>query len=876
MSDGQLGEAMVPIRATLDKLDSDLAGARSKIEGVLAGAWQNVQKVGKVALAGIAVGTVAAVTAVASLGVNSVNAFGQFQGQMNEVFTLLPGITEDAMSQMSGDVLQFSKDFAVLPEEVVPALYQSLSAGVPQDNVFSFLETAQMAAVGGVTELETAVDGITSVVNAYGADVLDAATASDVMFTAVRLGKTDFEQLSSSLFNVIPTAASLGVGFADVSAQLATLTAQGTPTSVATTQIRSALVEASKGGSKLSNALAELTGKSFTELIDQGFSSVSIFQMLRESMPEQEFKDLFGSVEALNAVLGTTGPNYEATMDAMDAMADSAGATAAAYDTMNTGIERSKERFQAFKEVALIQVGNALSPLIDMVTEFGTNALPVIEDVLNTAVIPAVQDIANLFKGFFLNLQSGQDPIVAIIDAFLNWTSAGENLSDSAYEMVLNIANLWENIKTGAQPIIDIITQFVSWQDVLTGLAIFLGGTLLVALAGVIGTIATFAAPIVAIIAIVALLRHAWENNWGGIQEKTQAVIDFISNLITSVMTFVRDFWAANGDEILAKANQIWQTISDFINTTITTIQTIIVTVATAIATFWQAHGEAILTTAQDIWTMISDFISGVWDTLTALFAAFKAAFEGDWYSFGENLRVAWDTAWETILNLLANIWNFVQPILSDLIQNVFDKFASTDWGSIGRGIIDGVKNAISSGAGKIADAARSAAQAALNAAKGFLGISSPSVVAAEEIGKPFTEGISLGVEEGISRARTAVTDAIGGIFGGAGGEVAKLLKHFGLQTAEQLATLIPTAAEFLSEAEIRMLTAAGFGPGGGLATEPGILDGRAGAVASEGDTFVFQFPTDMAKRQQDEIERMIDAALARRGIRADGRIRTG
>lgn len=61
-----------------------------------------------------------------------------------------------------------------------------------------------MAAVGGVTELETAVDGITSVVNAYGDDVLSAAEASDLMFTAVKLGKTDFTQLSASLFNVIP------------------------------------------------------------------------------------------------------------------------------------------------------------------------------------------------------------------------------------------------------------------------------------------------------------------------------------------------------------------------------------------------------------------------------------------------------------------------------------------------------------------------------------------------------------------------------------------------------------------------------------------------------------------------------------------------
>ena len=41
------------------------------------------------------------------------------------------------------------------------------------------------------------------------------------MFTAVRLGKTDFEQLSGSMFQVAPIAASLGIDFQDVTAALA-------------------------------------------------------------------------------------------------------------------------------------------------------------------------------------------------------------------------------------------------------------------------------------------------------------------------------------------------------------------------------------------------------------------------------------------------------------------------------------------------------------------------------------------------------------------------------------------------------------------------------------------------------------------------------
>lgn len=308
--------------------------------------------VGAIGVAGKAVGDFAQ---------ESIAEFQQFESQINEVFTLLPKFTTEATESMKSDILEFSAVVGRQTDETVPALYQAISAGVPAENVFDFMQIASDAALGGVTDLETAVDGITSVVNAYGAETIDAAAASDVMFTAVRLGKTDFAQLSSSLFNVIPTAASLGVTFEDVAAQLSVMTAQGTPTSVATTQIRSALVEASRGGTKLDNALRELTGKGFPGLIAEGQTTSQIFDTLRQSMPEQQFKDLFGSVEALNAVLGITGPNADKTTAAMDEMANATGATAAAAETMADSMQFLENQANAVTEAYKIQTGGRVS-----------------------------------------------------------------------------------------------------------------------------------------------------------------------------------------------------------------------------------------------------------------------------------------------------------------------------------------------------------------------------------------------------------------------------------------------------------------------------------------------------------------------------------
>lgn len=727
-----------------------------RMKSSIGGGLQTAAKIGGAALLGVGV-------AIAGVAAKGVMEFANFQGSMNEVFTLMPGVTQEAMDDMSDQVLTFSKDFAVLPEKVVPALYQSLSAGVPPDNVFEFLETAQKAAIGGVTELETAVDGITSVVNAYGSDVLSAANASDVMFTAVRLGKTDFEQLSASLFNVIPTASSLGIGFGDVAAQLAVMTAQGTPTSVATTQIRSAMVEASKSGTKLSDAIQDLTGKSFAELIQSGETMPGIFETLRQSMPEQDFKDLFGSVEAMNAALGVTGPNFDTVSAAMDEMANSAGATDAAYDTMNQGIGRTMERFKAFANVALIQVGDALSPIIDKVLELAEQALPFVE--------AALADVTGFLEGFFSNLESGQDIITAVFDAFLTWTGIGESLSDDAFQFVLDleagVRSLWEQLQIlwlNVQPVIDVITtavaEFVSWKDILIAVALLIGGLVLNAIIGIVTAIAPVIIAVVAVIAIVALLRNAWENNWGGIQEKTQAVIQFIQMIITTVMTAIQAFWAEHGDAIKAKAQEIWTAIQTAVNTVITTIDNTIRTIMTALRTFWEQHGEAILAKAQEIWTAIQTAIETVLSVIESIWLAFQAAREGDWHTFGEKLREAWDTAWNAIITALEAFWVTIKETFSTAIANVIEFFKTTDWAGVGTNIVQGIADGITAGASFIADAASSAAAAALDAAKGFLGIDSPSRVAADLIGRPFTQGIAAGIE----KANGVVDSAIEGV----------------------------------------------------------------------------------------------------------------
>ncbi|WPC23856.1 phage tail tape measure protein [Brachyspira hyodysenteriae] len=410
-----------------------------------------------------------------------------FDNGMREVLTLLPKLGSEGFESLKQETLAFSKELGKVPEEVVPALYQSLSAGVPRENVFEFLKTAGEAAIAGVAELETSVDGLTSVTNAYGTEVLNANRASDIMFQTLKLGKTDFTQLSQSLFNVIPTASALGVKFEDIGAAIAVMTAQGTPTSVATTQIRQALVELNKEGSITDIAFREIAGKSFKEFIEQGGTLQEALQMLAEKADKsgKDISSMFSSVEAANAGLALSGKNASKFKDALDQMNNSAGATAEAFKKIDDGPARQFEKIKAELSALVVELGNSLLPVVN------EDLLPVMQDKIVPLAEKMILTIISLIKTFsdlpaplqaasvgFVSLAAGFGPALkGIVGLSKGITEAKKTIKDfknavstlkTAASSIQGLSTAWKALNTVmiATPI-GIITAFSAGLAVL-------------------------------------------------------------------------------------------------------------------------------------------------------------------------------------------------------------------------------------------------------------------------------------------------------------------------------------------------------------------------------------------------------------------------
>jgi len=240
-------------------------------------------------------------------------------------------------------------------------------------------------------------------------------------------------------------------------------------------------------------------------------------------------------------------------------------------------------------------------------------------------------------------------------------------------------------------------------------------GSLITAIGAIVGVLGAITAPVLIVIAVIALLvaagyllYQAWINNWGGIQEKTQSVIDFVKMLIAGGLQFISDLTSGK----LGWMSQYWN----------------------------------------NIWTMILTIVNTVMANIKLYAAAFEAAMSGDWYRFGEIMRQIWDNTWKMIGTLLSLGWDNIKIIFSTAVASVIAFFRDTDWGSVGRYIVQGIANGITNAVDWIVRAAQNVGQAALDAIRGFLGIHSPSTVFEMQVGWQMAAGTALGWENGLQR----------------------------------------------------------------------------------------------------------------------------
>lgn len=313
-------------------------GISGKLAEVMGGEAASAGKISGKSLGSALVGSLTKVVAAAGIGKMLGSAFTggtALESAMAKVGTIAD-TAKVPLESLSSQVLQVSGDMHIGANEISEAAYQAISAGQDTGNAVAFAGKASMLAKAGFTSSASAVDILTTALNAYGKGADEVGHVSDVLLTTQNLGKTSVDELAGSMGRVIPLAAAYNVSLENLSSGLAIMTANGIATAEASTYTKSMLNELGDTGSTVGKILQQQTGKSFAELNADGKSLGDALQILYDKVGGNatEFAGLWSSVDAGTGALSLASSGADKFNGVLQQMQADSGLTQTAYDTM--------------------------------------------------------------------------------------------------------------------------------------------------------------------------------------------------------------------------------------------------------------------------------------------------------------------------------------------------------------------------------------------------------------------------------------------------------------------------------------------------------------------------------------------------------------
>lgn len=374
-------DAMSDVVDSVSDAAKDVGDSASDIgdsigDGFEEGTDQASTAIDALAQALVAAGVTASVKAITDALMGCTQESTKFKTAMAKVGTIADE-TQEPLGDMRNEILALSGETGKSVEELAEAAYQAISASVATESAVNFTSKANKLAVGGFSDTTTAVDILTTAINAYGMSADDAAKISDVLITTQNLGKTSVAQLGASMGMVIPLAAAYNMDLEDLSASYALLTANGTQTAQATTYVKAALNELGSTSSVVGSTLKKKTGKTFAELMAEGNSLGDVLQVLADSVDGDTtaFNNMWSSSEAgvgMLSILNSGTSKYNSLVQAMEG---STGAATTAFEKMSETGEFAQQRFQNATENLKIAIGDELAPVLMEIQQSGADAM---------------------------------------------------------------------------------------------------------------------------------------------------------------------------------------------------------------------------------------------------------------------------------------------------------------------------------------------------------------------------------------------------------------------------------------------------------------------------------------------------------------------
>ena len=462
-----------------------------------------------------------------------------FEKALAEVSTLYgrdivdPSGTE-RMKTLVDTVKDFSFQFAKMPVDQAKALYFAISAGaLKAADATELLRVTNMLATAGMVDAETATRSLTTVINAFSTQLVDAnkkfedaERVSDLYFITVQKGVTTIGELAPKIGRVASSAATAGMSMETMFALIAAGTKAIGRTPYTITGMAAAIKNVLSPTGKSKKAFKEM-GLSFGIATTQGNNFAKLMETIGKRflkpvgdaarITAADIDELFPRARAsrfVMAVIGNSASDLMNTLAIMEDKEKSAKATREAYAKITATAAFQQERFKVATNLLGIEIGDIGGKTSATAGAYRGMSIAIMQSAtalrdLNKSTMTAdesVQDMAQTASAFGIMFASIVMVVVGLVASIINaMLMMSKTLGHIWSMVVLKIASAVEEAFYKAKN--TIASALTEMGDAYIGIREFIADNEIV---------------------IDADGFRSWKNE---VQDSTQSVIDFLASI---------------------------------------------------------------------------------------------------------------------------------------------------------------------------------------------------------------------------------------------------------------------------------------------------------------------------------------------------------
>lgn len=717
-----------------------------------------IKNIGSIAAKGLAVisaAVLAATGVITKIG-------SEFEAQMSKV-QAISGATGDDLQALTDKAKEMGAKTKFSATESAQALEYMAMAGWKTEDMLNGLEGVMNLAAASGEDLASTSDIVTDALTAFGMSASDSSHFADVLAMASSNANTNVSMMGETFKYVAPVAGALGYTAEDTALAIGLMANSGIKAGNAGTSLRAIMSRLANPTSDVEDAMTALgisltdnqgNMKSLNELIGDLRTS---FAGLSEAEQAQMAATL-GGQEAMSGLLAIVNASESDFEKLESAIYSCDGAAEQMAATMSDNLQGQFTILKSSAEGLALELYDSIKEPLTGLVRVATEELNKLTTAFQTEgaaglVTAGSQIIADLVTGMIEQTPKVINTAVNVCGSLVNaFTESAPQLLETGkqlFEYVLDgIGQISEQMPMITEQASGLVSSFMSGICEAAPQLLTTGVELLEAFVTGIGEQLPTLIP-QALNMVVTLADSVIENLPIIINAGIALLKGLVTGIVNSIPTLITE-----GPRIINDfSNAIYSGLGKILLTGAQMLLELIKGLVSNIPLLLQNAGEILL-------AIINVF------TLSKLLSLGKSLIS----SMAKGIKGMVPSIQSAGQNILKGLVDGIKALASDpvttikgIIKKISSSFTSIDWGTIGGNIISGIAKGLTSSVGTIVTAAKNAAKSALDAAKSFLGIHSPSTVFRDEVGKYMALGVGVGFEDNMPTEdmNEAITESV-------------------------------------------------------------------------------------------------------------------